>query len=927
MPASLNNLPSSPFGGQEFIDSHSIRWVFDEGAKCWRSRGEVRKIDDATATATGLLSPAMKTLLDSIPERGGGFGIISKPLMSVVPLKRDVLYRGTVERARVNEAGSEVVVSEALSPGEFVGKAIFFTKGILKARAYTIFDNDQLTFFLLGTDSSQAKAGDTFEVIEPLYLNQDGAIVGDIQIVSYSLDINCIDNQGRELEGCDTECLATDAEESPPGLDITFNEDFVKELCIEIPGVPGPRGDRGPKGESGKDGTGDGPEGEEGDAGADATETPSSIVGIDVRDTSDIYDTAVLGMELDAASGKLYVIKGKVKTPNKNRPAEQVVATSLGRDLVFTDSDYEYEIRMPAGDPIGASDVSILHYPKHFKVNPETDANKPLDTDVGTIKLSAFVNAMVRHIQDEVATQSDKYDQQIKPFIEEKDEQARSILLGKADEVAKCEWGLGLDFCLGVLPGECGKEEPETVPFPRAEEILGPGWQGAVATPLPPISVPVSPPPTRTPTPASPPNTPFVPTVSITPGNGGNIGDGGIPGDMFPPTIDLTDRSSRNTTIPDGEGSVEIDPSDYPWVEEALGPGSAEADKPIPVAPAGSEIAEPNVSIKDNDGNTTLDGSAIIIEYKGGAARTADTTYSAEVVFEYRDETGNSGTEVFVPSDAAQLSNWDADEFERSAKDSDPVIILLEAPGEILAYLNLPTGVNAGTDVEFSVTQVHHPDNIQNAQIPLRMNITRDASGNTGVVAESPAVEGEDCPDCPEDICVQITAMSQTSGDPGGGANVTLTGLDFGDVTGTVHFGSEEANIVGWSDTTINVEVPESVVGEGSVDVVVQRNDGETGYAPAVIFPGFLAPPTITAVSPAAGSSAGGTSITITGTNFGSSFPTVEIGGIPQTVDGSTPTEVAISSDTGGPPGDVDVVLTNVENGKSVTAPNAYEWV
>ena len=75
-------LPQGEFDGQEFIDTFRIKWVFDASYKVWRRYGQVPEIPLASSTTTGLLSNEDKLLLDGIADKGGGFAILTKPLLS-----------------------------------------------------------------------------------------------------------------------------------------------------------------------------------------------------------------------------------------------------------------------------------------------------------------------------------------------------------------------------------------------------------------------------------------------------------------------------------------------------------------------------------------------------------------------------------------------------------------------------------------------------------------------------------------------------------------------------------------------------------------------------------------------------------------------------------------------------------------------------
>jgi len=108
---------------------------------------------------------------------------------------------------------------------------------------------------------------------------------------------------------------------------------------------------------------------------------------------------------------------------------------------------------------------------------------------------------------------------------------------------------------------------------------------------------------------------------------------------------------------------------------------------------------------------------------------------------------------------------------------------------------------------------------------------------------------------------VTITALSPTSGPAG--TSVTITGTNFGPTQGTsnVAFGGLNAAVTSWSQTSILCTVPAGLTGTNVVTV----NEGVVG-SNGVNF--SIPAPTITSLNPTSGLF--GTSVTITGTSFGS---------------------------------------------------------
>ena len=102
---------------------------------------------------------------------------------------------------------------------------------------------------------------------------------------------------------------------------------------------------------------------------------------------------------------------------------------------------------------------------------------------------------------------------------------------------------------------------------------------------------------------------------------------------------------------------------------------------------------------------------------------------------------------------------------------------------------------------------------------------------------------------------------------------MTITGTNFA-AGATVTFGSTAAtNVVVVSSTTITATTPAGSAGAVTVTVTVSGQSGSltNGFT-------YVVPPTVSSVSPNSGPTAGGTAVTITGTNFAAGA-TVTFGG------------------------------------------------
>ncbi|MCI0342026.1 MAG: IPT/TIG domain-containing protein [Planctomycetales bacterium] len=112
-----------------------------------------------------------------------------------------------------------------------------------------------------------------------------------------------------------------------------------------------------------------------------------------------------------------------------------------------------------------------------------------------------------------------------------------------------------------------------------------------------------------------------------------------------------------------------------------------------------------------------------------------------------------------------------------------------------------------------------------------------------------------------------VTAVSPSSGDVSGGTPVTLTGTDFAPGA-TVQFGGSAAtNVLVVSSTTIACQTPAGSAGAVSVTVTIPVG-GSGGLASAFTYTTGGTVPTVSAVAPGSGPSAGGTLVSITGSGF-----------------------------------------------------------
>jgi hypothetical protein len=161
---------------------------------------------------------------------------------------------------------------------------------------------------------------------------------------------------------------------------------------------------------------------------------------------------------------------------------------------------------------------------------------------------------------------------------------------------------------------------------------------------------------------------------------------------------------------------------------------------------------------------------------------------------------------------------------------------------------------------------------------------------------------------------VSVTGVSPAGGIAKGGTSVTITGSGFTGATG-VSFGGTAADFTVVSGTEITATSPP---GSGTVDITVATADGGSATSAADQFT-YTAPalPQVTGVFPAGGTTAGGTSVTITGTGF-TGATGVSFGGMAADFTVVSGTQITATSPPGS--GTADITVTTAD-GTSATSP------
>ena len=166
-----------------------------------------------------------------------------------------------------------------------------------------------------------------------------------------------------------------------------------------------------------------------------------------------------------------------------------------------------------------------------------------------------------------------------------------------------------------------------------------------------------------------------------------------------------------------------------------------------------------------------------------------------------------------------------------------------------------------------------------------------------------------------------VTSINPTAGPTAGGNTVTITGTNF---TGTtaVSFGQVAAtSFTINSATSISAIAPAE--GAGTVNIAVTTPGGASASTSADQYT-YTAAPTVTAVNPTSGPTAGGTSITVTGTNL-SGATAVLFGSTPATsYTVTSSTQISATAPAGA--GVVDVTVTTPGGTSATSAADRYGY-
>ncbi|VVE00625.1 IPT/TIG domain-containing protein [Pandoraea commovens] len=164
------------------------------------------------------------------------------------------------------------------------------------------------------------------------------------------------------------------------------------------------------------------------------------------------------------------------------------------------------------------------------------------------------------------------------------------------------------------------------------------------------------------------------------------------------------------------------------------------------------------------------------------------------------------------------------------------------------------------------------------------------------------------------------SSTSPSSGPTGGGNTVVITGTNF--VQGTQVFFDVNAatSVTVNSQTQITAVAPSHAA--GPVSVGVANNGGSSAGSNLYT---YVPPPAVTGVSPTQGSTAGGTSVTITGTNL-ADVTSVSFGGSAGSITSKTTTQIVATAPAASA-GTVDITVTSPGGTSATSGADQFTYV
>ncbi len=357
-----------------------------------------------------------------------------------------------------------------------------------------------------------------------------------------------------------------------------------------------------------------------------------------------------------------------------------------------------------------------------------------------------------------------------------------------------------------------------------------------------------------------------------------------------------------------------------------------------PIAKPDAELVEDTnplfINVRSNDRDPDGDAFSVVSESKStdhgsvtcvaeGCTYQASAPFAGFDTFDYTIDDGQGGTAT-----AAVTITFGTQPGVPSVTGLDPVsgstaggTSVVITGTDLAGATGVVFGSVPGTDVTVdSATQITVVSPAGDVG-PVDVRVTTP-SGTSAVVAEGVFTYVEPEPGVPS-----VTGLDPVSGSTAGGTSVVITGTDLAGATGVVFGSVPGTDVTVDSATQITVVSPAGDV--GPVDVRVTTPSGTSAVVAEGVFT-YVEPepgvPSVTGLDPVSGSTAGGTSVVITGTDLAGATGVVfgSVPGTDVTVDSATQITVVSPAGDVGP---VDVRVTTPSGTSAVVAEGVFTYV
>jgi hypothetical protein len=393
--------------------------------------------------------------------------------------------------------------------------------------------------------------------------------------------------------------------------------------------------------------------------------------------------------------------------------------------------------------------------------------------------------------------------------------------------------------------------------------------------------------------------------------------------------VNVVSATEVTATSPAGTGTVDVTVT----TPAGTSPNTAADDFTYNAAPVPPAVTNVNPDEGPAAGGTsvTITGTnltgATEVKFGTNNATAVNVVSATEVTA--TSPAGTGTVDVTVTTPAGTSPNTAADDFTYVAAPAAPAVTALNPTKGPAAGGNQVeiTGTNLtdATKVEFGTTAVNAPF-AENTATKIKVNAPAHAAGAVDVtVTTAGGTSANTAADNYTYVALPaITGVSPSKGPLAGGNTVTVTGTNLNEAT--FKFGANSATgvLITGGGTGATMTAPAGAA--GTVDVIATTPGGTSANTAADNYT-YVAGPSVTALNPTKGPSAGGNQVEITGTNL-TDATKVEFG--TTTVNApfaeNTATKIKVNAPAHAA-GAVDVTVTTAGGTSANTAADNYTYV